>query len=68
MDYSSYPATKRIMCNKLSRVGPSGSVRAVSEIRMRSESVRLSTFLNWIPGPNGSPLPQVLYKTIIFYG
>ena len=52
------PATASVFSNKLSKVGPTGSVRALSQLSLRTASARLSTFQRWEQSQN-SPTPQV---------
>ncbi|KAK4019289.1 hypothetical protein OUZ56_001315 [Daphnia magna] len=47
MEIASFSATQSVMCNKLSKVGPTGAVRALSQVVLRTASARLSTFQRW---------------------
>ncbi|KAI9564014.1 hypothetical protein GHT06_007752 [Daphnia sinensis] len=66
MEITSFSATQSVMCNKLSKVGPTGSVRALSQVVLRTASARLSTFQRW-ERSSSSPSPQALSMAGFIY-
>ncbi|XP_046448570.1 baculoviral IAP repeat-containing protein 7-B-like [Daphnia pulex] len=61
------PTTASVFSNKLSKVGPTGSIRALSHLNLRTASARLSTFQRWEQSAPNSPTPQALSSAGFIY-